>query len=91
MTDDLHQAEIVVHLTDDLTRPLVCISPERFARLEQLERLDLAVDGLTEEILDTVIIAGGYVPSEDVGKINTASAAIRALLDARQALGHPEE
>jgi hypothetical protein len=86
VSHDPLQAEIVVHLDPVSTRSLVCISPERFSRLESLEQLALASQAITDETLWAIVRAGATVPIADLPFINAASDALRRLVAARDSL-----
>ena len=79
-------AELTAHTSPPSHQELVCISPERYAYVEQAERLLAAAEAITHETIWTVISAGAFVPSEDLGKINDASKALSELVEAREAL-----
>lgn len=82
-------ADITVHLDNPGSTPLVCIPPERYARLELAERLLAAANNITHETIWTVVRAGASVPAIELADINAASSALRDLVEAREALEAP--
>ena len=86
MSQDPVQAEIIVHLDPTSTSPLVCISPERFSRLESLEQLAEISQVITQETIWAIVRAGATIPIADLPFLNAAAEALRRIVEVRDAL-----